>query len=109
MKATAAAATKRQRLFLAGYVRKAKEGKSCAECGNEFPHYQLQFDHVRGKKRANVADLVHKGVSIHTMRAEIAKCEIVCCNCHAARTWHRAQLVAEPEAPDADPAALTLF
>lgn len=83
--ATAADWTARQRSFLRGYVIKAKEGVPCAECGIEYPHYKLTFDHVRGKKRGNVADMVSAGVSLRTIRMEIAKCEIVCANCHAGR------------------------
>ncbi len=55
--------------------------RSCADCG-ETNLLVLTFDHVRGEKRGNVADMVYSGRSVETITAEIAKCEIVCCNCH---------------------------
>jgi hypothetical protein len=29
------------------------------------------------------------GFSIETLKAEIAKCDLVCANCHRLRTWKR--------------------
>jgi hypothetical protein len=61
----------------------------------------MQFDHVRGKKRGDVASMVSKGVSLRTLRMEISKCEIVCANCHSTRTWQRRQeAVKTPEPVD---------
>lgn len=108
LKAEALEANRRQRAFLAGYVRREKDGKACADCGTEYPHYQLEFDHVRGRKVANVADLVRAPVSLRTLRMEIAKCELVCCNCHAARTWRRRKEEARQEAPEPSDAAEAL-
>ncbi len=60
----------------------------CVDCG-EDDHVVLTFDHVRGEKRFTIAD------RLHTMRwerllDEIAKCEVVCANCHMRRTATRA-------------------
>lgn len=60
----------------------------CVDCG-EDDHVVLTFDHVRGEKRFTIAD------RLHTMRwgrllDEIAKCEVVCANCHMRRTARRA-------------------
>lgn len=60
----------------------------CSDCGDEFNPWQMQFDHVRGKKIDSVSNLVR-----HNRRKavflEIAKCELVCANCHADRTHNR--------------------
>ena len=70
-------------------VRKAKE-VPCKDCGNEYPHYVMQFDHLDPKlKVREVSRMVSSGVSEETLLVEILKCEIVCANCHAARTYHR--------------------
>lgn len=45
----------------------------------------LDFDH-RGEKRANVSVLAHRGYSLATIAAEIAKCDVRCANCHRRRT-----------------------
>jgi uncharacterized CHY-type Zn-finger protein len=46
----------------------------------------LQPDHVRGKKLDGVSRLVHNNRSLKVIADELAKCEIVCANCHERRT-----------------------
>ena len=60
----------------------------CADCG-ETDSRVLQFDHVRGEKRGEVPAMVNSGYGWDTILAEIAKCEIVCANCHTRRTARR--------------------
>jgi hypothetical protein len=48
----------------------------------------MEFDHLPGfEKTNNVGNM--KSRSREAILAEIAKCEIVCGNCHRARTWLR--------------------
>jgi hypothetical protein len=48
----------------------------------------MQFDHVWGVKKFNVgADGPTR--SIKQVLDEIAKCQVVCANCHAERTFER--------------------
>lgn len=47
----------------------------------------MEFDHIRGKA-FNIGTEGKKLDEI-TLRREMAKCEVVCCNDHAFRTWHR--------------------
>jgi hypothetical protein len=48
----------------------------------------MDFDHVRGVKHANVMELIPT-LSKKKIDLEIAKCEIVCSNCHRIRTHMR--------------------
>jgi lysyl-tRNA synthetase class I len=48
----------------------------------------MDFDHVRGKKHKNVMELIPT-LSKKKIDEEIAKCEIVCSNCHRIRTHMR--------------------
>jgi hypothetical protein len=48
----------------------------------------MEFDHVRGEKLGNVANMA-RHCSIAKIDAEIAKCDLVCANCHRERTWSR--------------------
>ena len=48
----------------------------------------MDFDHVRGVKHKNVSELIST-LSKKKIDAEIAKCEIVCSNCHRIRTHIR--------------------
>jgi hypothetical protein len=58
--------------------------QECADCGNSDTRV-LEFDHVRGKKLGVVSVMIGH-VSKKRLLEEIAKCEIVCANCHRIRT-----------------------
>lgn len=73
------------------YIRSLKEQHPCTDCGVRFPHYVMDFDHTHGTKVANVSVLARRGASLERISAEIDKCELVCANCHRARTWKRLQ------------------
>lgn len=64
----------------------AAKDHPCADCGKSFPPCVMDFDHVRGNKRDNVASLVAANYGVATVMAEIAKCDLVCANCHRIRT-----------------------
>lgn len=49
----------------------------------------LEFDHTKDDKEYNVGDLIAKGASLDKLKLEIAKCEVVCANCHKIRTYTR--------------------
>jgi len=57
----------------------------CIDCG-EPDVVVLQFDHVRGDKKACVTQLVHWSCCWETIQKEIDKCEVRCSNCHIRRT-----------------------
>jgi hypothetical protein len=77
-------ARQRAREFIAAYFAT----HSCVNCGESDP-IVLTFDHVRGEKRNNVADMVRDGLGVESIKDEIEKCEVVCFNCHALRTQER--------------------
>jgi len=60
----------------------------CQDCGQTNPAL-LTFDHVRGRKRDNVSNMINNGWSLDTIKAEIEKCEVVCFNCHMTREKER--------------------
>lgn len=62
---------------------------ACVDCGESDP-VVLDFDHVRGSKLANVSFLVFRLRAWKVIREEIAKCDVVCANCHRRRTARRA-------------------
>lgn len=62
---------------------------SCLDCGHSFPSVCMDFDHVRGKKRAGITKMIYQSWSFETLVEEIAKCELVCANCHRIRTQNR--------------------
>jgi hypothetical protein len=59
---------------------------SCVDCGIE-DFAVLEFDHRDPSlKKDNVSYLVRQAVSWKTILDEIAKCDVVCANCHRRRT-----------------------
>jgi hypothetical protein len=91
-------ARKRQRETEA-FVSSLKD-KPCADCGEKYPPWVMDFDHVSGNKLADIATLVKTG-SRSRLLAEIEKCEVVCANCHRQRTHDRIVEV-EREAREAE-------
>ena len=72
------------------FLQKVKE-RPCTDCGQRYPHYVMEFDHVDGHidgdGKHNVSGLTSQRWSVVT--TELAKCEVVCANCHRIRTWNR--------------------
>ena len=70
------------------YIQSIKVKRGCADCGYNAHYAALQFDHLPGcdKKFG-----LHEGYrhSYEAIDAEIAKCEVVCANCHSIRTVTR--------------------
>lgn len=73
------------RAYVVGLLRNL----SCLDCG-EDDLVVLEFDHVRDKLSA-VSLLVVEGAALERVKAETAKCDVVCVNCHRRRTASRAR------------------
>jgi hypothetical protein len=83
-----AAAHARNRRRALEWFRALKEGQPCTDCGGIFHPASMQWDHPPGvDKVAHVAKLYSGRRDV--VLAEIAKCELVCANCHAVRTFER--------------------
>jgi hypothetical protein len=65
-------------------VVSALKAEPCSDCGGRFPPECMDFDHVRGQKAAIVSQLCVGDMAV--LLAEIAKCDLVCSNCHRIRT-----------------------
>lgn len=75
-----------QRGRLRNWIREVK-AKPCVDCGIQYPYYVMQFDHI-DSKNFTIANAIHKKTQ-NQLEQEIAKCDIVCANCHAERTYKR--------------------
>lgn len=83
----------RKRQERIAFVHEMKDRTPCADCGQNFPYYVMDFDHRDGDaKEALVSTLVNSG-GMARLLAEIEKCDIVCANCHRERTFARRQAV----------------
>jgi hypothetical protein len=64
----------------------------CEQCGENNP-VVLEFHHT-GDKEKEVSVMVASGYPIHTIQAEIDRCQVLCANCHrkithTERGWYR--------------------
>ena len=76
---------------LAGRMEKLNALKSvpCMDCRQRFDPVCMDFDHRPGEaKIGDVAVMVRNG-SWDRLVLEIAKCDVVCANCHRLRTKNR--------------------
>lgn len=64
-----------------------KIASGCVDCKIWGPPEVLGFDHIEGEKKFNIGQSWNQGRV--ALEEEIAKCEIVCANCHAIRTKKR--------------------
>ena len=67
---------------------KMKEDSGCVDCNTKYPFYVLDFDHSRGNKVSNIGQMLDC-FTIEDILKEVAKCDIVCSNCHRVRTYTR--------------------
>jgi predicted transcriptional regulator len=60
----------------------------CMDCGGKYPPYVMDFDHRDpSQKMGEVTRLVSSGEK--RVLEEVAKCDVVCANCHRERTHSR--------------------
>ena len=72
------------------WFKALKAKLACVDCGYNAHTEALDFDHIEPtNKTHNVASMVCNNFSKEKILAEIAKCEVVCANCHRVRTANR--------------------
>jgi hypothetical protein len=76
--------------FKKAWVVAYKLEKGCVDCGYNKHPAALDFDHLPGtEKLRDIKCGQHLGWE--ALQAEVAKCEVVCANCHRIRTSERAK------------------
>jgi len=80
---------KERRIRLVRLNRHLKAFGPCADCGGRFHLAAMEWDHLPGHtKHDDVASLARAGKT-RQFHAELAKCELVCANRHAVRSYER--------------------
>jgi hypothetical protein len=66
----------------------ALKAAPCMDCGYSYPTECMDFDHVRGRKvfMVNTQNVLRRWAIV---LKEVAKCDLVCANCHRTRTKNR--------------------
>lgn len=82
---------RQRRAALKAWVAELKS-VPCVDCNDVFHHAAMQWDHRPGvDKVMNVSRMIALKPNREAILAEIAKCDLVCANCHAIRTFDRAE------------------
>lgn len=89
-KAEVMARRKRRQEEIRDWFRKYKSTLACMDCGISHPAV-LQFHHRDSSgKSFNIADVTSRASSVRQIVDEVAKCDVLCVNCHAKRHWYEA-------------------
>jgi hypothetical protein len=65
--------------------------RPCFDCDGTFPSYVMEFDHRDPSVKAyGIISLLSNG-TLAALMAEVAKCDVVCANCHRIRTHTQRQ------------------
>ncbi len=79
--------------IIRGWVEQKHSDVPCLDCGGVFPFIAMDFDHrPKEEKCFNIStrgDLKATPERIAKWEKEIAKCDLVCANCHRVRTQDR--------------------
>ena len=71
----------RKREEARAFVTEYLKSHPCVDCG-QTDFMVLTFDHIRGKKKMDISQMVNQGYSIDAIQKEIDLCEVRCGNCH---------------------------
>ena len=76
----------------------------CSDCGGRFHHAAMTWDHREPRSKAfDVSTMIGRTHSTRQILGEIAKCDLVCANCHAVRTFRRRGVAQSGRAPGLGP------
>ena len=72
------------------WLKETKENTPCKDCGQYYRYYVMHFDHLpEFEKKFNIGRFKEFTGSLDVVKEEVAKCDLVCGNCHAERTHRR--------------------
>lgn len=71
------------------YVADIKSQTPCMDCGLQYPHYVMDFDHRPDEVKSFNIGHAPEIPSMDALQKEIDKCDVVCSNCHRHRTFMR--------------------
>lgn len=75
---------KNKRYFILDY----KQKQGCVQCSENHPSC-LEFHHLNvNEKKSSISKMVHNDYPWEKILKEIAKCIVLCKNCHAKLHWN---------------------
>lgn len=77
-------AARKRRNTINDFLREHKIAAGCADCKYRKHHSALEFHHTTREKDINLSF----AKSLSQAKAEVAKCIVLCSNCHRIRHWN---------------------
>ena len=72
------------------YIKAIKAVTPCVDCKIQYPPYVMDFDHRDPTiKLFSIGSMAKFRATLEDVKTEIAKCDIVCANCHRMRTHNQ--------------------
>lgn len=85
-------AHKRERVVALTQFTNHLKLQPCKDCEVQYSPWVMHFDHRNPREKLyNVSSMVRNGMKETKILQEVAKCDVVCANCHAERT-HKQRL-----------------
>lgn len=81
--------TSRKHYLMRRAILTAAKDKPCQDCGVKYPPCVMDFDHRPGEVKLFLVS--RRWCGKQKVADEIAKCDVVCANCHRLRTEARRQ------------------
>jgi len=72
---------RKRRIITRKWIEEYKKNSACKECGENHVAV-LDFHHYKGDKDRTISDMVKSCFDIEKIKKEIAKCQVLCANCH---------------------------
>jgi hypothetical protein len=91
-KARRQAGFKTRRMDTKQFIWDLKNGP-CTDCKKMYHPTQMDFDHTSSDKEKDISRLYSSNATKEKILEEVAKCELVCANCHRLRTAKRLGII----------------
>ena len=63
------------------------KNRPCLDCGRSYPSYVMEFHHRDPHTKVFKVSVALVYYNLDLVMAEIAKCDLLCANCHRIREW----------------------
>ena len=94
---------KQHRQHVRSVVNRWKEMKGCSACGFKGKHYQLDLDHVDPSTKYGQNHRAYEpNWRMERIKQELAKCVILCANCHREKTFRNSDHLQVCDSPAHD-------
>lgn len=85
-------------------ISRWKRMKGCSVCGYKKHPTALHLDHVDPSTKSKVSKYTYKALNYYwskeRIKQELAKCQVLCANCHAIRTYEERHYVKQEYGPE---------